>query len=143
MYLKIAASILGLVIVSFFVGRFSAPKPLPEVRTIEVIKEVVVESKKKTNTKVIVVKEPGGKETTTSETNETTDTVSKEVIKEKEKVIALKNDWNVSALVGIKNFNRESIVYGLEVQRRILGDIHVGVWGLTDKTVGLNVGFSF
>ncbi len=46
-------------------------------------------------------------------------------------------DWFIAASSSINE------IYGLSVSRRILGPIYIGVYGRTDKEVGLNVGMQF
>jgi len=53
-----------------------------------------------------------------------------------------KPDWKASALVGYSLDNIKP-VYGLDVQRRILGSASVGIWGTTEKTVGISIGYEF
>lgn len=49
-------------------------------------------------------------------------------------------DWRVSGLVGL---SRQDLVYGASIERRVLGPVHAGVWGLSSGAVGLSVGFDF
>ena len=42
-------------------------------------------------------------------------------------------DWQLSVLAGW-NWHRKSTVYGVEVSRRIIGPVSLGVWGLSDRT---------
>lgn len=51
-------------------------------------------------------------------------------------------DWRVSGMVGLE-IDRVAPVYGLQVERRILGPIHLGVWGLSAGAVGLGVSVAF
>lgn len=114
-------------------------KDIHEEKTIEIkpdgtkIIKVVTDTKTKTDT---VIKE-----------KEYIDRiVEKEVEKlvVKEKIIENKNDWIVSAKLGT-NFNQLSpsliapyfspIMVGVDVNRRIIGDVYVGAWGLTDTNL--------
>jgi len=54
-----------------------------------------------------------------------------------------KNDWFVAGGVEARSLQFVDPIYRLEVNRRILGDIFVGVSATTDKSVGVQVGFSF
>ena len=53
-----------------------------------------------------------------------------------------KTSWKASALVGYSLDNKRP-VYGIDVQRRILGNAHIGLWGTTEKTLGLSIGYEF
>lgn len=48
-------------------------------------------------------------------------------------------DWRVGALIGV-DLSSPGPAYGLTVERRILGPIHVGAWGLSTGPVGISVG---
>jgi hypothetical protein len=57
-----------------------------------------------------------------------------------------KPDWNISLLVGASTGSKllpPPMTAGVHVQRRILGPVYVGVWGMTDVSAGLSVGFEF
>lgn len=127
----------------------------------EVIKEVAREKRSVKNNKIKVIVEtkwPDG--TITKETKivdrgtiELDHSRHKDVIahKEKEKtteekIIREKADWNISILGGHNLSNAlqfNSLTYGGHVQRRILGPIHVGGFGLTNQTLGVSLGVSF
>jgi hypothetical protein len=54
----------------------------------------------------------------------------------------LMSNWRIGAKVGF-DFTRGAPVYGGEVQRRILGPLSVGVWGLTPGVVGASLNLEF
>lgn len=55
-----------------------------------------------------------------------------------------KKDWFVAAGAEVRGFDRFSDpIYKLEINRRILGDIYLGISASTDKSVGVQLGFSF
>lgn len=55
-----------------------------------------------------------------------------------------KNDWFVAGGIEARNLNQlANPIYRVEVNRRVLGDIFVGVSANTDRSVGLQVGLSF
>jgi hypothetical protein len=68
---------------------------------------------------------------------------SKEVsTKKSEQTITKKKDWFVAA--GVEATSRSlNPIYRIEVNRRVLGDVYVGVSGRTDGLIGLQIGFSF
>lgn len=88
--------------------------------------------------------------------------VEKEVIKyvdrEVEKTVDISKpmpDWRIGPMLGVGidgiasaastgTFDvRQSIVGGVEVERRILGPISIGAWGLTSGQVGLSASLEF
>ncbi|NDD84290.1 hypothetical protein EBZ38_08475 [bacterium] len=55
-------------------------------------------------------------------------------------------DWRISPMVGLdfKNGLQSSqVVYGGEVQRRILGSVSAGAWGLSSGVAGVSVSLEF
>lgn len=95
-----------------------------------------------TTTRTVVRDEHTGENTTEKRD---TDTVRKDTLKGDEsvhkdtlKVTTFKRDWRVSALVGAELVNPithagspiGSVAYGLHAERRIIGPIWGGVWGL-------------
>lgn len=124
----------ALLAVGFSIGRYVVPNKSIESTNIE--KEVKREE-------TVIVREetrPDGtkiKETTNTTKKETTD--KKEIIKIVENA---KPQWKASALAGY-NLDKSAPVYGVAVDRRILGNIYMGAWGTTDKQVGLSVSMEF
>lgn len=92
-----------------------------------------------TKTIIVTVKEPNGTEKTTttidSETKSQTNTSMK---------IAKSNKTNISLLAS-NDFSNSLIkpVYGLSASRELIGPITVGVFGLTNKTIGISIGINF
>lgn len=52
-------------------------------------------------------------------------------------------NWNVSLLAGSENLKYNEFIYGVHVQKTVLGPFSVGAFGLTNKTVGLSIGGTF
>jgi ribosomal protein S7 len=117
-----------------------------EVKEVEVVKETKKEQKH-VNTKIVVTEYPDGRKTT--ETYIVDDSVvfvdkdvekQVEIVKEK-KVENAKPQWNAKVSTSLyPNFNS---IYQVDVNRRILGPIFLGVYGRTDKEFGIGVGFEF
>lgn len=145
----------AVVALAFAVGRFTAPVQVEE-RTIEVVKRAVitvtrVKTDTQTATKTVerVVYAPGGTVTidrvieAKTETHvEDTSHVAEKTDAHAERVVTPKlPDWRVSALVGT---GLPLVpIYGAHVERRILGPISLGAWGLSSGVVGLSVGVEF
>lgn len=111
------------------IGVTQAPTKIQEV-------EKVVE-KKNVVTIVKETKKPDGtieKKTTIKDKSST--------VKDTAKLIENKRaDWKASGLVGISTKGEQ--VYGISIDRRILGNVFVGVWGHTGATAGISVGMEF
>lgn len=162
-YLYIALVALGLAALGYAFGRYTAPEKVVEkekikVQTVEVVKEVIKEVKvenKNVNTRTRVVEYPDGRKETITEvidrttvgTNTDTNTDSNSsstTEKEKEKItINKKPDWKFTGLAGVEISDFGTPIYGGMVEKRILGPISVGVWGLSDKTVGGAISIEF
>ncbi len=86
-----------------------------------------------------VVKPDGSKETVT----EIIDKSKQSSTKESLQITTRKNDWFVTAGVAAELGNFQQQTYNLQVNRRILGPIFLGVSGNTRREVGVAVGFEF
>lgn len=140
---KILVGLLAL-FVAFAFGRVSAP-----TKTVEVDRKQVntnTDRDKHKETVVTEVSKPDGTKTTVTKTTEDTKTdrnTTETDVKSKE-VTTNTSKVTVAALVGFRLSDlTKPPVYGLSVYRPILGPITVGVWGLSDTTLGLSVGLSF
>lgn len=73
--------------------------------------------------------------------------VVKYVDREVEKLVVTEKslpDWRVTPMVGVNISNGfGQLVYGGEVQRRILGPVSVGAWGLSSGLVGVSASWEF
>jgi hypothetical protein len=60
------------------------------------------------------------------------------------KVERARPDWRAGALVGVDPFHPLSgFVYGATVERRVLGPVWLGAWGLSSRAVGLSLSLEF
>lgn len=132
---KLGAIILVIVgVVSAGVTRYYFPKV--EYKNVEVTKEVV-----KTDIQTIVkeiIKPDGTKETVT----QIVDHSEKTEIAKKEVIVAEKNKYLLGLGVRAKLDDR-TIIYDLEVQKRVAGPFFVGVKLGTDKSIGLGLTMEF
>lgn len=119
--------IAGLCVAGIIALRF---KPLPEAKVRTEYKHDVLTIIKE------VTKPDGTKE------KETVISENKEGSKEKSKTINIKPNYLIQAAVGTK-FNGEKEVYTLQVSKRFIFDMYVGVYGRTDKELGVLVGLEF
>lgn len=137
-------------IVAFASGRYLTPEKVKiETKIVEVeAKTKETEAHKHKETTTTVIKEVSGKEETTTvvvedsgkdikstdNINKTTDTL-KEVTTGSSKV-------TISAL-GAFDFKAGKPAYGISVTKPILGPIAIGLFGLTNDTLGCSLGISF
>lgn len=112
------------------VGRYAVPTKVTENEQNKTETEKEVIEREKTNPDGSIEKEKITKETKKKENTSTT------VVENK------KPDWRVSGLLGF-SLDKKEPVYGIDVQRRILGAASVGIWATTEKTIGLSVGYEF
>jgi hypothetical protein len=124
----------------------------------------------KTTKKTTEVERPDGtKEKTTEETTEEKEAekqieiryvdrvvekqveVVKQVDKEVEKIVEKPlPDWRISPMVGLNvpgllqdGLSDRQLVFGIEGQRRIVGPLSAGVWGLSNGAVGVSLSLEF
>lgn len=167
--LKLAGAGLGLLVLGIALGRYTLPARV-ETKTVTqtvvqtVTKTVEVDKSEEHRDKELqetIVKKPdgtvittktwidktvvsreddkGNDSTTNSSTNTTTDTVT----------VYDTNQYSLQLMIG-KNFgNADSFipgsefVYGAQLNKKFIGPVSMGVFGLTDKTFGVSVGLVF
>jgi hypothetical protein len=71
-----------------------------------------------------------------------------EVVVEKKTVIDNRKDWRVGVLVGAQPTflpvpNLGALSFGGEVERRIVGPVWLGAWGISNGSMGLKAGIDF
>lgn len=114
--------------------------PKVEQKTVEVEKEVI---RKDVKTVIKEVVRPDG----TKETETTIVDKSKENRKNTEiSTTYAKNDWHVSVSVSHNPIivkSESDFIYGLQVERRIIGDFYAGIRADSNKTIGVSAGMSF
>lgn len=124
--------------VALLIGLGLGSQLLPKVKieTKEIEKEVIV--KDVVTVTKIITKPDGTKEeviTVTDKTKENSSKVSTQ------KVMA--TQWHASVSAKTDNIKFEKITYGVSIERRIIGDIFLGVNADTSGKVGGSVGISF
>lgn len=165
LYGSIAA--LALLAAAFSAGRFTAPlkvetKEVEKVVYQDRIIEKVVTVKAKAETKVVYRDRVITKDGTVTE-HEVEHTATKEDTKEKTETVAtrdaktetvkeskstLRPDWRVSAQVGA-SLNAPLVpiagplVVGVQVERRIIGGVSLGIWGNTYGAAGASASLEF
>lgn len=134
---KVLLIILGLV-TTFAFGRYSVNYDKTETKTENKEKD----KEKDTTTTTTTTKKPDGETTTTTTTQTHTETHTSTERSDKVVITAPKMT-NVSLLIAVPSFRELVPVYGLSVTRPILGPITVGVFGLTNGTIGASAGLEF
>jgi hypothetical protein len=136
---------LALLSLSFAAGRYSVNETT-EHTAIKIDESRSTNTDKDIKRVEVIVKEPNGRETRTI-TEEDKSKVSERVDSSTniETVIETgkRSTINVSALVGMNWENRHPAIYGISVNKEILGPITIGAWGLNNGTVGLSIGVNF
>jgi len=128
--------ILIVAVLCFVVGRRSVkPVVVTQVETREV--EAVEHDKRQT----VTVRR--GDTTTTTTTDDITTAVKIDDTQTKSAVLPRRSSMNVSALVGTDSIRYPTPVYGLSISKELIGPVTLGLWGLTNGTVGVSVGVNF
>jgi len=138
------------VLVAFATGRWSAPDHI-KIQTVEVDKKTdnkKVEDDTHKTTTITETQKPDGTETTiTVITDDSIDKITDKSTEDDEKTTTKEIDKSspttLSVLGGIKPFSSSSPIYGAQVYRPVIGPLGIGVWGLTNVTVGASIGISF
>lgn len=145
---KIIISIAALVL-AYTSGRYMAPtKVITEVKTVEVEKkQSKTDAEREKHKKTVIIERPdGSKETTITENTDTskkTDSSSdSRTDSSSRKVVERGIGANISALGGIR-LDGYTPVFGASISKPVLGPITIGIWGLSDKTLGASVGLQF
>jgi len=142
--MKIKYALIGFLIalgIGYGTGRYLQPQEV-KIQYKEVIKEVEVERKNVITIIKEIERPDGTKEKITKIVDKST--IEKDIEKKTNKVTtvkALKPQWKVAALVGIGISS--PAVYGAQIERRIFGPFFLGVWGNTNKTMGISVSMEF
>lgn len=128
-----------IIVISYATGRYMAPQKIKtEIHTVEVEKEVT-----KVEHKIVKIKEnkDGSKETII-----VTDSSSNQRSKEKDsfasKEVTVRDTLNISVLGGI-SFPLSQPVIGISAQKNLIGPVTMGLWGLSNGTVGASLGLNF
>lgn len=99
--------------------------------------KTITEIQNHTITKIVKVTSPNGTVTESTTIDSATKT-------DKVQTIAKANKSNLSVLASI-DYTKSQLtpVYGVSFSKEVLGPITVGAFILTNKTVGLSIGYSF
>ncbi len=126
---------LGIIIlligIGYSIGRYIQPAKIV-TKTEIVVKEHV-------HTVTVTVTKPDGTKTTTTTQDDDKST------KDKSSTITTldKPSWKVAGLAGLSLNNLTAPIYGGQIERRIIGSVSAGVWGLNNGTGGVSLGIQF
>jgi hypothetical protein len=91
----------------------------------------------------VIITAPDGKKTTT-QTTEIDTHVSTDTKKSVDTIVPAKKPvLNFSVLAGDQLNSPFKFVYGVSVSKEVLGPINVGLFALTNSTIGVSVGLNF
>lgn len=121
---------IGLLGLGYAVGRYLQPTK------VEIKKEVIIQ--KEIHTVIKKVTDPNG--TITEVT--VIDDKSNEASKESTTITAIKSQWRAQGLVGFGT-TKIGPIYGVGIERRILGPISAGLYGNTNNELGVSVSIEF
>ncbi len=133
-----------LVASAFAVGRYSVQ--FTESTEVKVDETVRRDKDVKTIKTEVVVKDVDGKETKTTVTEteaKTITTKEKETSKIVESGVAEVDKYSVNVLIGVNKDALSAPIYGFSASKKFIGPLSLGLWGLTNMTGGLSVGWSF
>lgn len=134
--------VIGVGVLGYAFGRYAQPAKI-QIKTETVIKEVQVE-KRNVVTETHEIKHTDGTTETVIKVTDLTKVSTKETSDSKtsETITFNKPQWKVQALLAPQT-GPIGPLYGLDVERRILGPISAGAWGNTDKKYGASVSIEF
>lgn len=135
--------VVGVAVAGYAFGRYAQPAKV-EIKTETVIKEVTVE-KKNVVTEIKEIKHPDGTTETNTKITDLTNTINKNTSDSKSESTTTysRPQWKVQALLSPQMSPVFGPIYGLDVERRILGPISVGAWGNVDKKFGISASIEF
>jgi len=155
------------VIIGYGFGYFTTPeKVVTKIETVEVVKEVIKEIKikdekkkesVKRKTKTIIKEYPDGQKITEiyEVTEDTIFIETQEIVdlrkqiedlkkqNETKIIISQKSQWKFQGLVGTEIRRPTEPIYGLGVERRIIGPIFIGIYGKSNTEAGVSVSLEF
>ena len=143
----VAISVVSLCL-AFALGRYSVDPPAI-TKVEDTKKDLVKDIDRDTHKEITTVteKDPDGKtKTTTTVTEDTSTKKHEDLTIDKHEDLTItptkRSTLNISALAGI-DVRQKTAIYGAAVNKEILGPVTLGVFGLTNGTVGVSVGINF
>lgn len=133
---------------SFALGRYTVPTKTTETKDTSTTEDKTTDKTKHKKVTIVETTKPDGTKTKTTVITEDTDThkTDDSATHEIDTKETVRGDSKVTiSLLGAIQVNdlTQGIVYGLSATKPVLGPITIGVFGLTNKTVGASIGLSF
>ena len=130
----------------FIAGRSTAPVKIHEVTTEVVKQHEQQDSDSKKHITIIETTQPDGSKRKVTEVNQETKTdttVQTDTnIKRESTTTFSAGSIHIQGLIG-GYIPFSAPIYGLSVSKQFIGPLSIGIWGLSDKTVGVSVGITF
>jgi lipopolysaccharide export LptBFGC system permease protein LptF len=139
---KVLIGILAL-LTSFAAGRYSVQQPAVHAVT-DITQNNDITTNKDEHKKIIIVKDKDKTTTTITDDTNTTTKDNSTIISHSDVTATppKTNTLNLSVLAGL-DIQRTQTVYGASVTKELIGPITMGVFGLTNGTVGVSIGLNF
>lgn len=149
-YMKVSLAALSCVAIGYTVGRYSTPAKV-ETREVERVvyrDRVVKDQRRDATTRTKETRLPDGtkiKETVRDERTDTRSDATREAVSDKkmETKTQSRPDWRLGVVYypTLPGFQGEA--FGVNVERRIISEIYLGVSASTESRLGLVVSFGF
>jgi hypothetical protein len=136
-YGYIIVAIVVIFAIGYGVGRYATPPKVQE----KIVEKEVEHKVEVVHTVTVVQDHADGTKTTTTTTDDNTNVQSTTDTSTRVTVTNNK-DWKVDIGEGY-DLTRSNRVYMFSVDRRVLGAVSVGVWGVSNGTGGVSLGYSF
>lgn len=138
---------LAVLLAAFAAGRYSVQTP-KTVATEDIKKEDQTDKNTHTVTTTTKKVHKDGEEETVITVVKDTNLSTKNTVTDDKRVEvtpAKKNTINVSALIGIDigTISKPVPIYGVSVNKELLGPVTGGLFGLTNGTLGVSIGLNF
>jgi type II secretory pathway pseudopilin PulG len=132
-----------LLVVGYGLGRYVQPAKV--VTKTQTVTQVVTQIQEHVHTVTHTVVQPNGiKDITTVTDNNSTENKDSDTKSSSSTITTYsKPQWRAQGLAGLNLSNVSTPIYGLGVERRILGPIFVGAYGKTNSEAGLSLSLEF
>jgi hypothetical protein len=128
-----------LVVAAFGAGRYLTPtKVVTKTQVVTQTNDIIHD-----HIHTVVVTNPNGTTTTTTDNNSVIDDKTDTDSNSSTVTTYSKPQWKVSGMAGLSVNSLSTPIYGAQVERRILGPISAGIWGLSNSTGGVALSLEF
>lgn len=146
---------LGLLLLGIGIGRFSLPaKVITKTETIEVEKKQAVTNvtqNDKSTTTVTETKKPDGTVSTTTvvsnnittNTHDTAQDVTDSDTKTDKEITYNTDKLGINVLAGVDVTKPTQVIYGGQLEYRVIGPVNAGIFGLANGLFGVSLGLRF